>query len=1044
MKIFTSLQEFQDHREEIHSMVATREKTIRIIVHLGTCGISSGANTVLECFEKEINSRGLADVTVLKGSCLGLCGIEPVVTVILPNHRRVIYSDVDENKVPRIINEHIIGGRRISEWIVDENTPRFQKQEIRIMHNQDIDPMDIDEYIARDGYRALAKVLQMKPEDVLAEIAKSGLRGRGGAGFPTAMKWGFVRSAESNEKHVVCNGDEGDPGAYMNRAVLEGNPHSIIEGMAIGAYAICNVTEGFAYVRAEYPLAIRTLRHAIEQAEQYGLLGKNILGTEFSFSLDIFPGAGAFVCGEETALLHSIEGQRGNPTQRPPFPANVGGGLFGKPTTINNVETWSNIPRIIWEGADWFASVGSEKCKGTKVLCLAGNVKNTGLVEVPLGTTLGEIVFDIGGGIAGGKQFKGVQIGGPSGGFLSSEYLNTPVDYEAIPATGAIMGSGGLIVMDDNNCMVDMAKFFLGFTRDESCGKCTPCRAGIPEMRSILTNISNGTASLKDLDTLKELAEMISNAALCGLGQTAPNPVITGLRHFRDEYEKHIIEKKCPAGVCSELFVSPCQHTCPVELDIPGYITLIKIGEFAEAYKLLKQRNPLPAVCGRVCHHPCELKCNRARQDEALRIRDLKRFAADYAHNANVNIQFYPRATKSESVAIVGAGPSGLSAAWDLALEGYRVDVFEAMPVAGGMLATAIPGYRLPKSILQKEINEIVRLGVNIMTGTSIDNPLALLNEGYQAVFIATGSAKGVKVGIPGEDLDGVYDAIEFLRKVNLDEKVEIGKRVAVIGGGNSSIDAARTALRLGANGVHIIYRRTEDEMTAQWEEIADAKEEGMSLLAEYEELREAKEEGVHIHTLTNPIEITSKDGKVTGIRCVNMELKEFDNSARKTPYPVQGSEFDIGVDTVIVAIGQQPETEFAEGTDIKTRRNRTIVIDEQTMNTGVPGVFAGGDVATGPRTVIECIAAGQKAATSIVKYLQKLDEHKRNEGAVTEYPSVPPTDEELKEKNRISVKKIPAVLRARNFHEVSMTMKPDEAKLEASRCLRCDLEVED
>ncbi len=1044
MKAFTSLQEFQDYSKQVHSRVLARAKTIRIIVHLGTCGISSGANTVLECFEKELNSRGLADVTVMRGSCLGLCGIEPVVTVLLPNHRRIIYSEVDENKVPRIINEHIIGGRRISEWVVDENTPRFKKQEIRIMHNQDIDPMKIDEYLARDGYQALAKALQMKPEDVMAEIEKSNLRGRGGAGFPTARKWGFVRSAISSEKHVVCNGDEGDPGAYMNRAVLEGNPHSIIEGMAIGAYAIGNVTEGFAYVRAEYPLAIRTLRHAIEQAEQYGLLGKNILGTGFSFSLDIFPGAGAFVCGEETALLHSIEGQRGNPTQRPPFPANVGGGLFGKPTTINNVETWSNIPRIIWEGADWFTSVGSKKCKGTKVLCLAGNVKNTGLVEVPLGMTLGEIVFDIGGGIAGDKQFKGVQIGGPSGGFLSSEHLNTPVDYEEIPATGAIMGSGGLIVMDDNNCMVDMAKFFLGFTRDESCGKCTPCRAGIPEMRSILINISNGTASLGDLDTLEELAAMVSSAALCGLGQTAPNPVITGLRHFRNEFQKHIIEQKCLAGVCSELFVSPCQHTCPVQLDIPGYLSLIKAGEFVEAYTLMKQRNPLPAVCGRVCHHPCELKCNRSRQDEALRIRDLKRFAADYTHNTNANIQFHPRATKTESVAIVGAGPSGLSAAWDLALEGYRVDVFEAMPVAGGMLATAIPGYRLPKSILQKEISEIEKLGVNIITSTPIDNPLTLLGEGYQAVFIATGSAKGVKVGIPGEDLNGVYDAIEFLRKVNLNEKVDIGRRVAVIGGGNSSIDAARTALRLGANGVHIIYRRTEDAMTAQWEEIADAKEEGMSLLAEYEELREAKEEGVHIHTLTNPIEILSKEGKITGIRCLNMELKEYDNSARKTPYPVEGSEFDIDVDTVIVAIGQQPETEFAKGTDIKIGRNRTIIIDEQTMSTGVPGVFAGGDVATGPRTVIECIAAGQKAAASIVKYLQKINEYQRNEGSVTKYPSVMPTDEELKEKNRIPIRKIPAVLRARNFHEVSMTMNPDEAMLEASRCLRCDLEVED
>ncbi|MBN2239843.1 MAG: FAD-dependent oxidoreductase [Dehalococcoidales bacterium] len=1046
MKAFTSAEEFQKYSEQVKARVAEREKKTQVKVHLGTCGISSGAREVLERFENEVKARGLTDVVILRASCIGLCGIEPVVTVVCPGQDRVIYKELDESFVPRIIEQHILGGEEVEEWTVDQEMPLIKKQEIRVMHNQDIDPMDIDEYIARDGYQALAKVLQSgNPEDVIEEINKAGLRGRGGAGFPTARKWSFVRSAESDEKHVVCNGDEGDPGAYMNRAVLEGNPHSIIEGMAIGAYGIGNVSQGYAYVRAEYPLAISTLKHAIKQAMEYGLLGDNILGTDFSFALDIFPGAGAFVCGEETALLHSIEGERGNPRQRPPFPANVGGGLFGKPTTINNVETWSNIPQLIWKGADWFASVGSENCKGTKVLCLAGNAKNTGLVEVPLGMTLGEIVFDIGDGIAGGKEFKAVQMGGPSGGFLSAAHLNTPVDYESVPATGAIMGSGGMVVMDENSCMVDMAKYFLGFTRDESCGKCTPCRAGIPKMLEILEKISRGEGEMEDLDKLEVLTEMIPDAALCGLGQTAPNPVITGLRHFRDEFEKHIIDKTCPAAVCTSVFTSPCQHTCPVELDIPGYISLIKDGQFADAYKLIKQRNPLPAVCGRVCHHPCEVKCNRARQDEALMIRELKRFAADYAYLSGVESDFTPRSDKPERVAVIGSGPAGLSAAWDLALEGYKVDIFEAQPVAGGMLATAIPEYRLPKYILQKEIEDIARLGVDIKINSPVDNPASLFEKGYQAVFIATGSAKGMTAGVPGEDLDGIYDAIKFLRSVNLKEGIKIGKRVAVIGGGNSAIDSARTALRLGADAVHIIYRRTENDMTAQWEEIMDAKDEGMTLAAESEEIRDAREEGVHIHELTNPVEILGKNGKVTGVKCIRMELKEFDRSARKTPYPVEGSEFELEVDTVIQAIGQQPEIEFLKGTGIQTSESGTVIIDGKAMTTSVPGIFAGGDVATGPKTVIECIAAGQKAAASIARYLQKLDasaEYRRNEGADTEYSSTLPTDEEVRERNRMDVHKIPAGVRNRIFAEVTLTMNPEEARAEASRCLRCDLEV--
>ena len=1029
MKPLKSVEELESLREQAQARLAELEKKIQVKVHLGTCGIASGANKVLETFIREVETRKLSDVVVLRAACIGLCGREPVVTVINPGNGKVIYCDLDEDRVPRIVEEHLVGGSPIKEWTLALDAPLFKLQEIRIMHNQDLDPMDIEQYITRGGYQALAKVLtQMKPDEVVDEVRKSGLRGRGGAGFPTATKWGFVRSAPSEEKYVVCNGDEGDPGAYMHRAVLEGNPHSVIEGMAIGAYAIGNVRQGYAYVRAEYPLAIETLSHAIAQAREYGLLGENILGTGFEFHIDIFPGAGAFVCGEETALLHSIEGERGNPRQRPPFPANVGGGLFGKPTTINNVESWSNIPQIILKGADWFSSVGTERSKGTKTLCLVGKVNNTGLVEVSLGTPLGKIVFDIGGGIPEGKKFKAVQIGGPSGGFIPTEHLNTPIDYEAVTALGAIMGSGGLIVLDEDSCMVDMAKFFLQFTRDESCGKCTPCRAGIPKMLEILNKISQGEGTMEDLDVLSELAEMVASASLCGLGQTSPNPVITGLRHFREEYEAHIIDKKCPAAVCQALFKAPCQHTCPVELDIPGYVSLIKEGKFIEAYCLIKQRNPFPSVCGRVCHHPCEFKCRRAQIDEPIAIRDLKRFVADYAFEHGVEYVPQVKERKEERVAIIGAGPAGLSAAWDLSIEGYQVTVFDALPVAGGMLAVGIPEYRLPKDILRKEVQDVEKLGVDIRLNTPIHDIDSLLKEGYQAVFIAVGAHKGAKMEIPGEDLGGIYDAIEFLKEANLGKEIQVGKRVAVIGGGNSAIDSARVALRKGAEEVHIFYRRERRDMPA----IA-------------EEVEAAEEEGIHLHLLTVPTKILGNDGRVAGLECIRMELKEFDRSGRRTPYPIEGSEYTVDIDTVIEAVGQRPDTSFIKGNGVKMERGGIVTVDRRTLATGRKGIFAGGDAVTGPQTAIEAIAAGQRAASSIKRYLQGKEFSplvERNGYKPIAIPSLPPSEEETQERARVKTVEIPVSDRQTSFKEIVLPYSPDGAIEEASRCLRCDLEV--
>ncbi len=556
-----------------------------VLVCGGTGCHSANSDDIYDAFEKEIEAAGLKDeIQVIKTGCFGLCALGPIV-VIYPEG--AFYSQVQPGDVKEIVSEHLLKGRLVTrllyqETVVDENTITslddtdfYRKQKrIALKNCGVIDPENIKEYIAFDGYMALAKVLtEMTPQQVIDEISKSGLRGRGGGGFPTGEKWVFGAAQPVGDKYDCCTADEGHHRAFLDRSVLEGDPHCVLEAMAIAGYAIGS-NHGYIYVRAEYPIAVKRLRIAIGQAREMGLLGKNILGSGFDFDIDIRLGAGAFVCGEETALLNSIEGKRGDPRPRPPFPAVKG--LFGKPTIINNVETWANVTRIILNGADWFAAMGSEKSKGTKVFALGGKINHTGLVEIPMGTPLREIIEEIGGGIPAGKKFKAVQTGGPSGGCIPAQYLDIPVDYENLIAIGSIMGSGGMIVMDEDNCMVDIAKFFLEFTCDESCGKCTPCRVGIRRMLEILEKITSGQAKMEDLDTLENLCYFIKENALCGLGQTAPNPVLSTLRYFRDEYEAHIVEKRCPAGVCKKLLtysIDPekckgctlCARNCPVD-----------------------------------------------------------------------------------------------------------------------------------------------------------------------------------------------------------------------------------------------------------------------------------------------------------------------------------------------------------------------------------------------------------------------------------------------------------------------------------------------
>ncbi len=582
-----------------------------VLVCGGTGCTSSNSAAIIEALETQIAEKGLSEeIKVIRTGCFGLCALGPIM-IVYPEGS--FYSQVKVEDIPEIVEEHLLKGRIVTRLLYDETvhtdeikslkeTQFYSKQHRVALRNCGvIDPENIDEYIAYDGYQALAKCLkEYTPEQVIQIVKDSGLRGRGGGGFPTGLKWSFTAANQADQKYVVCNADEGDPGAFMDRSVLEGDPHCIVEAMTICGYAT-GATEGYVYVRAEYPIAVKRLQIAIDQAKEYGLLGKNIFDSGFDFDLHIRLGAGAFVCGEETALMTSIEGNRGEPRPRPPYPAVKG--LFAKPTTENNVETFANIPQIILNGADWFASMGTEKSKGTKVFALGGKIKNTGLVEIPMGTTLREIIEEIGGGIPNGKKFKAAQTGGPSGGCIPASLMDTPIDYDNLTAIGCMMGSGGLIVMDEDNCMVDIAKFFLDFTVDESCGKCTPCRVGTKRLREMLEKITDGKATLEDLDKLEELCYYIKENSLCGLGQTAPNPVLATLKFFREEYIAHIVDKTCPAGVCKKLVsysidaekckgCTACARKCPV-----GAIS----GAVKEIHSIDKDKCVKCGVCMETC-----------------------------------------------------------------------------------------------------------------------------------------------------------------------------------------------------------------------------------------------------------------------------------------------------------------------------------------------------------------------------------------------------------------------------------------------------------
>ncbi|MFH0980786.1 MAG: NADH-quinone oxidoreductase subunit NuoF [Planctomycetota bacterium] len=1038
MDRLTSIDEFRSLQERV---AARRDPGMpTIVIPAGTCGQASGANDLIRVTKRELMERGWIDRIRLRiTGCHGYCEAEP--SVLIEPHG-TFYPRVGVPEMARIV-EAVAVGKVLEDLLwVDPATgrpierqndlPFFRKQVRTILgRNEKVDPIRIYNYLEIGGYDAFVRALvNGKPDWVIEEVKASGLRGRGGAGFPTGLKWELLAKQRNGQgKYLVCNGDEGDPGAYMDRSVLEGNPHSIIEGMLIGGFAT-GANQGVFYVRNEYPLAIKHLTIALRQSRELGLLGENILGTGFSFDIRLVRGAGAFVCGEETALIRSIEGKMGEPRQRPPFP--IEKGIDGKPTAINNVETWANIPVIINEGGARFAEIGTKRNTGTKVFSLVGKIKHTGLVEVPMGITIEEIVYDIGGGRPGKARIKAVQTGGPSGGCIPTERFDLPIDYDSLTEAGSIMGSGGMIVMDENTCMVDLAKYFMNFLKDESCGKCFTCRKGTQRMYEILDDITRGKGTPAQVELLEELAHVVRDTTMCGLGQTASNPVLSTLRYFRDEYEQHIRHKRCLAFVCRELVGAPCQAACPLGTEAWRYIAHLARGEYEEAYQAIREANPFPSVCARVCSHPCETHCRSTTAGkQAIAIRALKRFVTD---RVDPTVYKPSRAARTgngmPAVAVIGSGPAGLTAAHYLSLAGHKVTVFEADDRPGGMLVSGIPAYRLPRDTLRKEIESLLDENVTVKCHTALGRDITvdgLLESGFKAVFLAMGAHKSRKLNLEGENIDGVYPAIEFLKEFNLRGRTPARGRVGVIGGGDSAVDAAGVALRQeGVQSVTIFYRRTREEMPAQDKDIEAVLEEGVTLEA-----------------LTTPVRILTDEGRLAGIECLKNRLGKVDSSGRRKPVPIPGTEHVALLDTLIVTIGDVPDIDYITSMGIQTTDWGTIQVDAETLSTSRPGVFAGGDVVTGPNTVVEAIATGKKAAVMIGRYLRGEE---LSRPGVARLPSiyVEPgslSEEELAEADRVSLPVILPETRKRSFQEVELALSVEDATREARRCLRCDLE---
>ncbi|MHC4973225.1 MAG: FAD-dependent oxidoreductase [Planctomycetota bacterium] len=1043
MNGLSSVEELAAFRRCILSEKKAQHDVPTLVVCAGTGGQASGANDILRAIKRHILDNDLQGKVHLRiTGCQGFCEMDPFVLVNPGSH---LYPKLAMGDVPRVIDAAVSG--KVDEALIyrdgrdgrkypSQNDIAFFKHQTRTIlgSNEKLDPIRIRHYLAQNGYVALERVLSdPDPDWIIEEVKASGLRGRGGAGFPTGVKWERARASGDRRttKYIICNADEGDPGAYMDRSLLEGNPHAIIEGMLIAGIAI-GARRGIIYVRSEYPLAVKHTLIALRRASELGILGKSILGTGISFDIEVVRGAGAFVCGEETALIRSIEGFMGEPRQRPPYP--IERGLNGCPTCINNVETLANVPVIIRDGAEQYARVGVPGNTGTKIFSLVGKVRNTGLVEVPLGIPLRDIIYKIGGGSPRGARIKAVQTGGPSGGCIPASMFDIPVDYDSLASTGSIMGSGGMIVMDESTCIIDVARYYMGFLKDESCGKCFTCRKGTQRMFEILDDITKGRAGIEALDLLEELALAVADTTMCGLGQSAPNPVLSTLRYFREEYVEHAVHKRCRAGVCTELVGAPCQAACPVGTEAWRYVAHIERGEFEKAYEVIRAANPLPSVCARVCHHPCEEMCRLATTGASpVAVRALKRFVTDTVDPSGYQTERKRTVTDdSRRVAVVGAGPAGLTAAHYLSLDGFRVTVFEAESEPGGMLVAGVPSYRLPRSVARREIAALLDEHIEMRCETALGRDFtvdSLFEDGYQAVFLALGAHHSRRLALPGEDAEGVHSAVPFLKAFNMRGETLAKGKVGVVGGGNSAVDAARVALRQeGVDSVTVFYRRTREEMPAIPEEV-----------------EAAIEEGVRLETLLAPIELLTPGGRLQGIEFVRNRLGDFDDSGRPRPVPIEGSRFSTELDTLVVAIGEKMEPFLPEdAADSSLIKDDRIEADRHILATKRAGVFAGGDAATGPNTVIDAIAAGKRAAIMIGRYLRGEDldlSLPRQRPEIYVEPRVAGGGEPAAVQARVEVPTERMGRRRTSFAEVELALSVEQARCEAGRCLRCDLD---
>ncbi len=807
----------------------------------------------------------------------------------------------------------------------------------------------------------------------------------------------------------------------MNRTLIEGDPHAVLEGMLIAGYAM-NATAAYIYVGVEYGTVLKRLKLAIKQMREAGLLGENIAGSGFSFDITVKRGAGAYVCGEETALIAAIESRRGMPRPRPPFPAVSG--LWGYPTNIQNVETLGNLPLILRNGAAWYTRCGSENNKGTRSFSMAGSVKRPGLIEVPLGISLLDIIYKIGGGAPMGRTVKAVQTGGPSGGCLPASKFDLLVEYEALAQAGSIMGSGGMIVLDEQTCIVDLVRYFLTFTQNESCGKCPPCRVGTRAMLSLVTKIADGKADMNDLATLESIARTVKNGSLCGLGQTAANPVLCTLQYFREEYITHIVEKRCPAGVCEALMRTPCMSGCPAGVYIPGFVSLSAEKRFDEAARLHRERNPFAAVCGYICSHPCENRCQRGTVDAPVSIQEIAQYIIEHEDAVAPPQVKSNAANATRKVAIVGAGPAGLTAAYFLARLGYSPVVYDAANKPGGLLTSTIPEFRLPRNAVEREIEMILGLGVHLELNKRLGTDITLSSlraEGYEGVILSSGSAVSKALNIPGEDAAGVMNAGAYLAAFNANQSPSTGRKVVVIGGNNAAVDAARVARRLGATEVSLVYRRTRREMTA-YEDCID----------------QAEREGVHLVALAGPVAIKTADKRVTGITCVRMEPGHFDLSGRPAPQPLENSWFDLETDQVIIAIGRTTNIAgCCDETGLETDAAGFLRVNPHTQQSSVPWIFACGEATSGGGEVIDAIASGERAAVELDRFLTGESHAFWRVQPLVDTPCDP--DAEPAPIARLVVDRGRIEKQKDSFDDAFSAYTDEDAVGQARRCLRCD-----